>query len=136
MSHQCPHDASPLTIQETEGHIGFLCASCGGAWLPRQYLESIGQLRKFAAEKFLQTLGAQLSFRSTLQCPNSCGALQRKTVKGIDIEYCPACQGIWFDRGEIEALLKDLPHRDGGSGEKLDGFDIADIGSALLDLLQ
>jgi len=49
---------------------------------------------------------------------------------------CPACQGIWFDRGEIEALLRDLPHRVEGSGESLDAFDITDIGSALLDLLQ
>ncbi len=56
MSLPCPHDASPLTIRETEGHIGFLCASC---------------------------------------------------------------------RDRVE-----------GSGESLDVFDIADIGSALLDLLQ
>lgn len=136
MSHLCPHDASPLTIRETEGHIGFLCASCRGAWLPRKYIESIEHLRKFSHEKFLQALAAQLSFSSQLPCPDGCGTLRRKSIKGIDIELCPACQGIWFDRGEIEALLRDLPHRVEGSGESLDAFDIADIGSALLELLQ
>ena len=25
--------------------------------------------------------------------------------KGIEIDYCPECRGIWLDRGELEKLL-------------------------------
>ena len=31
---------------------------------------------------------------------------QAKTKKyGVALDYCPACKGIWFDRGELEILL-------------------------------
>ena len=26
--------------------------------------------------------------------------------KGIDIDYCPECRGIWLDRGELEKLME------------------------------
>lgn len=26
----------------------------------------------------------------------------------IELDYCPACRGIWFDRGELELLLDTL----------------------------
>ena len=25
--------------------------------------------------------------------------------KGIEIDYCPECRGIWLDRGELEKLM-------------------------------
>ena len=26
--------------------------------------------------------------------------------KGIEIDYCPECRGIWLDRGELDKLLE------------------------------
>jgi Zn-finger nucleic acid-binding protein len=26
--------------------------------------------------------------------------------KGIEIDYCPDCRGIWLDRGELDKLLE------------------------------
>jgi Zn-finger nucleic acid-binding protein len=26
--------------------------------------------------------------------------------KGIEIDYCPNCRGIWLDRGELEKLME------------------------------
>jgi Zn-finger nucleic acid-binding protein len=34
----------------------------------------------------------------------------------IELDYCPACRGIWFDRGELELLL-DM--RTGGAARDL-----------------
>ena len=28
-----------------------------------------------------------------------------KEKKGIEIDYCPECRGIWLDRGELEKLI-------------------------------
>ncbi len=25
--------------------------------------------------------------------------------KGVEIDYCPECRGIWLDRGELEKIL-------------------------------
>lgn len=27
--------------------------------------------------------------------------------KGIEIDYCPECRGIWLDRGELEKLVEN-----------------------------
>jgi Zn-finger nucleic acid-binding protein len=26
--------------------------------------------------------------------------------QGIEVDYCPACRGIWLDRGELDKLLE------------------------------
>ena len=26
--------------------------------------------------------------------------------KGVEIDYCPQCRGIWLDRGELEKLVE------------------------------
>ena len=26
--------------------------------------------------------------------------------KGIEIDYCPKCRGVWLDRGELEKIIE------------------------------
>lgn len=26
--------------------------------------------------------------------------------KGIEIDYCPSCRGVWLDRGELEKIIE------------------------------
>lgn len=33
--------------------------------------------------------------------------------RAIEIDYCPACRGVWLDRGELDKLIA----QDAGSGE-------------------
>lgn len=40
--------------------------------------------------------------------------------KGIEIDYCPECRGIWLDRGELDKILErsreeDAPKREATS---------------------
>jgi len=132
----CPHDARPLTIHEAEGHIGHMCESCGGVWLPRQYVESLAHLRDFSAQPFFAALVEQPKFRSSIACPAGCGGLQRKSVKGIDLDFCPACHGIWFDRGEVAGLLRNYPPRtaEGGASAGETALDVADFVLSVLDI--
>lgn len=38
-------------------------------------------------------------------CP-ACGApLQSRTLHGQDIDRCPSCRGVYFDAGELEAVV-------------------------------
>lgn len=33
--------------------------------------------------------------------------------KGVEIDYCPECRGIWLDRGELEKLIeKEVSYND------------------------
>ena len=33
--------------------------------------------------------------------------------KGIEIDYCPECRGIWLDRGELEKIIERSGQNDG-----------------------
>lgn len=37
--------------------------------------------------------------------------------KGIEIDYCPECRGIWLDRGELEKII-ERSHADENRYEK------------------
>ena len=36
-------------------------------------------------------------------CPDA--TLVMSDRQGVEIDYCPACRGIWLDRGELDKLL-------------------------------
>jgi Zn-finger nucleic acid-binding protein len=40
--------------------------------------------------------------------------MQTQSIEGVEVEKCPQCEGIFFDRGELETLLlKHDAHRRG-----------------------
>ena len=41
-----------------------------------------------------------------MKCPNCADTTLVMTDRqGVEIDYCPACRGIWLDRGELDKLL-------------------------------
>jgi uncharacterized protein len=36
-------------------------------------------------------------------CPDT--ALVMTDRQGVEIDYCPACRGVWLDRGELDKLM-------------------------------
>ncbi|OQW87440.1 MAG: hypothetical protein BWK72_12925 [Rhodoferax ferrireducens] len=41
-----------------------------------------------------------------MKCPNCPDtSLVMADRQGVEIDYCPACRGIWLDRGELDKLL-------------------------------
>ena len=119
MQLKCPHDNEPLTVRQAEGHIGYLCESCRGVWLPKRYLETIKHSHEYSAEYFLASLRSQQSIRTTLPCPQGCGPLESSESQQIRLESCGACDGVWLDSSELRLLLaqfKKYPSSN-GSGE-------------------
>lgn len=42
-----------------------------------------------------------------MKCPNCKEPnLMLSERRGIEIDYCPECRGIWLDRGELDKLLE------------------------------
>lgn len=41
-----------------------------------------------------------------MKCPNCQTTLLITDKKGIEIDYCPDCRGIWLDRGELEKIIE------------------------------
>lgn len=42
-----------------------------------------------------------------MKCPNCLeSALVMADRRGVEIDYCPACRGVWLDRGELDKLIE------------------------------
>ena len=41
-----------------------------------------------------------------MKCPSCNETLLMSDKKGIEIDYCPNCRGIWLDRGELDKIIE------------------------------
>jgi hypothetical protein len=41
-------------------------------------------------------------------CPKCPGKLEKYTIEGLALDRCNECGGIWLDRGELEAIVKNI----------------------------
>ena len=39
-------------------------------------------------------------------CPACHTPLAMAERQGIEIDYCPACRGVWLDRGELDKIIE------------------------------
>ncbi|NQT91001.1 MAG: zf-TFIIB domain-containing protein [Candidatus Omnitrophica bacterium] len=69
-----------------------------------------------------------------MDCPKCVGKLEKKKVEGIEIDACSVCEGIWFDAGELQDVVKadskDFDYIDVGKEE----FDGAELEVSEIDL--
>ncbi len=40
-----------------------------------------------------------------LMCPNCQEGMREISRRGVMIDICPKCRGVWLDRGELEKLM-------------------------------
>ncbi len=58
-------------------------------------------------------------------CPKCGHPMEERELQGIDVDICTRCEGIFFDRGEIEELLLNKGGIDKvGFFRKLMGFTV------------
>jgi uncharacterized protein len=41
-----------------------------------------------------------------MACPVDGTLLVMSERSGIEIDYCPACRGVWLDRGELDKIIE------------------------------
>jgi uncharacterized protein len=41
-----------------------------------------------------------------MKCPIDQTDLQMTERRGVEIDYCPKCRGIWLDRGELDKIIE------------------------------
>ena len=39
-------------------------------------------------------------------CPIDGTELVMTERAGVDVDYCPACRGVWLDRGELDKIIE------------------------------
>lgn len=41
-----------------------------------------------------------------MKCPVCNSDLQMSERSGVEIDFCPACRGVWLDRGELDKIIE------------------------------
>ena len=91
------------------------CPKCHGMWLVKDELRKLknkvndGQLHWLNAEiDHLEKTGVINSSRTCPKCPSRMLVSVVFGHSGLVIDWCPACHGIWLDRGEFDSIINYL----------------------------
>jgi uncharacterized protein len=41
-----------------------------------------------------------------MKCPECNNDLLLSERQGVEIDYCPACRGVWLDKGELDKIIE------------------------------
>lgn len=98
---KCPKDQTKLNVTIVEGVSAMSCSKCKGVWLDYKHLLALG-IGKDKREKITPVEGA-----SALKCPSDQHQLVTIKHHKVEIDICPSCHGIWFDRDEVSKTIDE-----------------------------
>jgi Zn-finger nucleic acid-binding protein len=104
----CPACNEPLIAFEFEGVEIDACVACGGVWLDAGELEWIGELEGLDRRELARLLAEGKGARGQRRCPRCRRKLRRIEAGGnrkVELDRCPVGDGLWLDRGELEAFV-------------------------------
>lgn len=109
----CPRCKTALTPDNVKDHgvmhNAWSCQSCEGFWIS---LEQLGEIEseeraRIIEWRFLPPKDVQ---DAPLDCPQ-CGTKLEKVIstrdKHVTMDVCRACQKVWLDKGEMDAIRTD-----------------------------
>jgi Zn-finger nucleic acid-binding protein len=104
----CPKCVGPLKFSsEPRGPIA-ICYDCWGIWVDTPYLTTLRERYPVgnALNRATKQLDPGAAEATDLICP-SCpeGKLFMQKIRGVELEWCEHCHGIYLDQGEKERLL-------------------------------
>lgn len=114
----CPACKSQTIVVERNRIELDFCAHCGGVWFDSGELELLlASLSMGACTTFISDIltGARVnSTEKVRRCPH-CAQKMRKSAIGenpkVLIDACLRGDGLWFDAGELNDLLKQLAQK-------------------------
>ena len=114
----CKGDKGVMVIVEHEQIELDYCTDCAGIWFDYGELDLLLERLDLDSSAFsmdnILALPDRQSKESVRKCP-SCRKKMRKVVVGSDpevlIDICPRGDGIWFDGGEVQQVIRQLVDR-------------------------
>ena len=120
----CPRHSTALA----ETHVGQLrvwhCATCSGIWLPAGAFHAhVGHVSVIGRGR-----------PAGLLCPRDAQPLTAVIHRGVEVDVCGTCGGIWFDNGEFQKIVaQSAPARRFLDGDT--GSGASDVATVAVDLL-
>jgi uncharacterized protein len=110
---KCPRCSSELhleTIKDLKYTIEVdTCSGCSGIWFDKGELAKLDKIVEPTLIE-IRKIPPKKDQHEKLHCP-SCSRIMLKSDHPRDskviMDFCPVCQGIWLDRGELDAIQKE-----------------------------
>lgn len=102
MERACPRDRTKLVAQKQKDVTVDACPKCQGIYLDKNELKKLSgdaDLNKYLRDMVGYDVDSQLI------CPSCGGLMDMEAVRGVEVEVCLTCFGLWLDAGELEALV-------------------------------
>ncbi len=102
---QCPRCQTELQKRQGDGVSALCCKGCQGLWLDRAKLANAKQadLPAVTADFWEELDDWQ---EATISCPDDKSRLRTLSHRGVEVDICPTCSGLWLDKGEWEKLVE------------------------------
>ena len=105
----CPVCREPMIVLELSDVEIDYCSSCGGIWLDEGELELLLEDSNEKDILFASFKIDKTTKERSRKCP-ICLKRMEKVLVGIDnkilIDKCKKNHGLWFDKGELEKVIK------------------------------
>lgn len=103
----CPACSGALLSKEYSKVEVDECPGCHGLWLDQGELEQLARLKRLPQRllKIKHLPMQHLRPEGTRPCPRCSQILVGTMVKGVRVDICSDCRGLWLDQGELNELL-------------------------------
>ena len=107
----CPVCREEMLVLEFERVEVDYCPACGGVWLDSGELELVGERAGALSGGLLSALERRRGnaprgrARRCPVCRKKMLQVQAETEPPVVVDRCPAEHGLWFDRGELPAVV-------------------------------
>jgi Zn-finger nucleic acid-binding protein len=121
----CPHHSSTLAESNAGKLRVWHCGSCSGLWLPAgAFHASVGHVSVIGRGR-----------PAGLSCPGDGQPLTAVIHRGIEVDVCGTCGGIWFDIGELQKILAQSTDPARRFLDSNPGSSAYDVATGAVDLL-
>ncbi len=86
---------------EREGHVGFCCVQCSGVLLTERYIHTLKYKPDISIDSLYTNIRSGLTATSICLCPSCSQAMFITNYNNTELDFCPACNAIWFDFNEL-----------------------------------
>lgn len=104
---KCPKCNSELEILNINDLALHYCKDCGGMWIKYATLKKMGEMLELKSELINPAEMENINVKETPRiCPNCTKTMDKVYFNGIIVDKCSACNGTWFDNGELSKYFK------------------------------
>lgn len=113
----CPKCGADLIVLELDGVEIDHCPECRGTWLDAGELELLCEMDGIQPGSVQEALYDTRAERKTQRrCPRCRRRMEGIALSGIELERCRYSHGLWFDQGEMRALIQAFASESGEQG--------------------